>query len=727
MCLIVNTRVPRFQVYTSENVLPPPARTSAEQPPPVLQPQHQKQSQPHVQFQPQPQPHCQTPVPRQTAQSLATSPELQEERPRGPAKPVNLRGEMTSHHQTPRVTPPPPPVRSIESKLAAAALSKTEAANVTAYPLMMSEAASLEDSVLHPHPSQRKSSAYPSGYVYHSKGEAAPLEPTADPYYHQRTTPSAGCHYRPESVPPYMTYVSKSEPQIPYRTHGDGRYNTIGPRSVHQSFKSRDASRGDYITTGVHRGHGYGSIDGGAGYPTIRRVHSIHVPPTAIRSAPITRTEVPPPDDELFYCQRPLYHCKSYQPSSQTDYHVTQLQPYFENGRVHYRYSPYSGSHPIDASFYDVDPYGTIRLRHYHSFSSRDTHPGRSASKSGAYHYLSRHAVPVKEHGYLNRDVPPYHGPKGAVYYSWDPEEAERFRMHSIRRESRARQKVKGPVMSQYDNVAPLVSGDLAGFDVIHLRSKSDPGKSALLGAEGKNVLTRYCVTPGPQHVSRHIVSDPGVLMYMETERRCHGNGTGMGEKAATLKHSKSYQPARSAHHPSEGLNVEATFEPGDGQMSSKHWLDHPDQNFQSKYDRPDPDRHIGRLKTTSNSEDDPKTAQVKPVPPPKPERSHSMRERQHYNQTHTPDPVDRNLPAPYLHQRPSTVTPQSHYDNLDDYHPPHAQIPLPNRAGPIPTCNTHGYPSTPSNRAYSTALGQGAYISTELAMQKPETEINAE
>ncbi|XP_060792130.1 rho GTPase-activating protein 32 isoform X1 [Neoarius graeffei] len=742
------TPQPSFKVQSPECALPAPTTKSLEQPVAVLQPQRQMQ----VQSQPQPQLHSQCPPQMQSmnqpnarvAPTKATSPEQSGERPWESVKPVNPRMESVSHHQTHGTTPqpPPPPVRSIESKLAAAALCKTEATNAAAYHAMLGEGSmppSLDDTVPQPHPSQRKSSVHMSAYVYHSKGETGLIEPTGEAFYHQRPTPagpsSMGCHYRPDSVPPHLSYVSKSEPQIPYRAHGDGRYNTIGPRSFHQSMKSREAMRGEYISPGsLHRSHGYSSVDGHAAYPTIRRVHSLHVPPTAIRSVPVTRTEIPP-DDDLYYYQRPVYHCKSYQQPSQAEYHVTQLQPYFENGRVQYRYSPYSGTHPLDVPYYDVDPYGTVRLRHFHSFSSRDAGPhlSRSGAKSGGYHYLSRHAIPVKEHTFVSRDMPPYHGPKGAVYYAWDPEEAERLRMHSIRRESRARQKVKGPIVSQYDNVGPYMPGDLGGLEVLHLRSKSDPGKAVLVTAEGKD--GRCSVTPGPQHVSRHLMSDPDVLMYMETEKHCQGNG--MGERVAAPKQSssRSYQsthshlsqpPPRSMPHLSEGSHLDSKCEPGDNQMSNKHWQEHPDsKSYQGRYDRPDPERHIGRIKTTNNSEDDQKTAPVKPVPPPKPERSHSVRERHHYNQ---PNPPHAQEFSHQPHgQRQSTVTQQSHYDNLDDYHPvPHSQTPLPNRGGSS-LYNTPGYSASHTNRAYSTALGQGAFIRAELAIQRPEAEINAE
>uniref|UniRef100_A0A8C1THQ9 Rho GTPase-activating protein 32 n=1 Tax=Cyprinus carpio TaxID=7962 RepID=A0A8C1THQ9_CYPCA len=745
---------PSSEIHMTEMVMPPKPIKTPDQPVAILQPQPQIQTQPHaaIRSQPQVQPHSQSQAqpqfqpksqPNARVAPTPAAPLDPVEKPWEAIKPVHPKADSAPQHHTQGVTPPTPPVRSIESKLAMAALCNTETANPANFHAILetSMRGSVEETPPQSHLSHHRASTHQSGHIYHSKGDAALLEPTTEAYYHQRVSPSGQAtmayHYRPESVPPHISYVSKSEPQISYRGHGDGRYNTIGPRSYHQSIKSRGPLRSEYISPGsLHHSHGYSQVDGPTVYPTIRRVHSLHVPPTGIRSTPVTRTEVPP-DDELFYYQRPVYHCKSHQPASQADYHVTQLQPYFENGRVQYRYSPYSGSHVLDAPFYDVDHYGTIRLRHVHSFSGRDSAPLlRSGAKSGGYNYLSRHFIPLKEHSFVSRDMPPYGGSKGSVYFAWDPEEAERLRIHSIRRESRARQKVKGSVMSQYDNIGPYMPMDI---DMLHLRSKSDPGKTVLMAAESKEA--RCNINPGSQHAPRHLISDPDVLMYMETEKHCQGNG--MGDKTTKQGSSRTYSsihshlsqlPPRSLQHLPEGGYHDLKFEPGEKQPSSKHWQEHSkSRTTQPRYERSDLDRHICRVKATSSASEDEQAVPVKPAPPPKPERSHSVRERQHYNQsslpTHLPENSDHS--GSYSHQsqgqRQSAITLQSHYDNLDDYHlVPQSQTSLSNRGGSS-SYHSPGFSTPHSNLAYSTALGQGAFIQAELSVQRPETEINAE
>uniref|UniRef100_A0A8C8GZW6 Rho GTPase activating protein 32b n=1 Tax=Oncorhynchus tshawytscha TaxID=74940 RepID=A0A8C8GZW6_ONCTS len=709
---------------TGSSTTTPSSKEMGVLPQPAPEPQPHIQSHPHPQAQSQPHPQPNTRV--------APTPAEQVERPWEAIKPVEPRMESATHHHAHGPTPPTPPVRSIESKLATAVLSHTEAANPAIFHNILAEASTPEEALTHPPPPALKSSTHQSAYLYHTKGEAALLEPPKEAYYHQRAIPvgKPSYHYRPDSVPSHLSYVSKSEPQIPYSTRTDHRYNTHAhSRSYHQSMKHRGPPRrGEYISPSP----GYGPMEGAPVYPAIRRVHSLHVPST-IRSVPIQRTEVPP-DDELLYYQRPFYQCKAYQQQpqqfSQADYHVTQLQPYFENGRVQYRYGPYSpGANPLDAPYYNVDPYGTIRLRHLHSFSSRDLGPtlSRSGGKAGGYHYLSRPVLPPgKEQSLFSRDVPPGHGSKGAAFYfAWDPEESERLRMHSIHRESQARQTVRGPVMSQYDNLGLVMPGDLGGYETLHLRSKSDPSKSVLMSAESKDGC--YGVPPGSQHAPRHLVSDPDVLMYMETGNHCQGTATGDKQSSSrTCQASHSHQvqhPPRNQSHQQDP----SRHDPGDGARS-----------FQPRYQLSDPDRHPNRAKTPVGYQDkddqQQQSAPVKAQAPPKPEWSQCVREQQqHYSQAAMPKSDREYSYQPHGgQQRHSTMTVQSHYDNMDDYHPaalPQPQAPMQNpcggSSGSFPT--NPGFTASHSNRAYSTALGQGAFIPAELALQRPETEIHAE
>ncbi|XP_057676938.1 rho GTPase-activating protein 32 isoform X2 [Corythoichthys intestinalis] len=615
-------------------------------------------------------------------------------------------------------TPPAPPIRTMESKLATAALSQSEAAYQSLGE--KSAAGHLEDVIPHHSLSPHK----PSTHLHYVKGDAVLFEPSGVAYYHQRpvsmgpqTMPH---HYRQNSVPSHLPYVSKSEPQIPYSARLDNKYSTLGPRSYHHSIKARGNTRSFYGAPG-HQGY---SHDRTQGYPTIRRVHSLHVP-TTIRTVPIQRTEVPP--DDMFYYHRPLYPCKPYQQppqqSSQADYHVTQLQPYFENGRVQYRYSPYSGSMPLEAPYYDIDPYGTIRVHHLHS-ASRDSGSAvcRPNGKATGYHYLARHVLPPgKEHSFVSRDMPPSHCTKEVPsYLSWDPEESECLRMQSIRRESRARQKIKGPVLSQYDNIGSFTPVDIPGYDTLHSRSKSDPGKALPGATEGKD----------GRYLPRHMVSDPNVLVCLETDKHSQAGQT--GDKLDGLAKQSSSKKCQSSHsipatlsglsHQQESSQHETSSEKlVESGGRSKHWQPpHPNKrSLQTRYECPDAE-YRGKAKTTDthHGPEDQPSALKEQLAHCKPERSHSMREQHLYS--HVKDEPDGD----YLYHKHGSKPAQSHYDNLDDYHPvPQPQGSVPKRSG----CSPYPVPGFAHNRAYSTALGQGAFLQTDLGIQRPETEICTE
>nr|XP_057943637.1 rho GTPase-activating protein 32 isoform X3 [Doryrhamphus excisus] len=719
------------EMKPEEDAKPPSIPKSTELQPPVALktkkqvmplPQHHTQTQQHqshAQIQPQTQ---------ASARAAATSCE-HTDKPWEAIKPVQACTETAQIYDTHGSTPPAPPVRTIESKLATAALSQSEA---SCHILGEGPAAGrLEDA----HPvSPRKSSTHLPAYLYHAKGDAVLIEPPGAAYYHPRPVSMGphpmSHHYRPDSFPPHPSYVSKSEPQIPYSARVDNRYSTLGPRSYHHSIKTRGNTRSVYGAPG-HQGY---SHDRTHGYPTIRRVHSLHVPST-IRAVPIQRTEVPP--DDMFYYHRPMYQCKPYQQpppqqSSQADYHVTQLQPYFENGRVQYRYSPYSGSTPLEAPYYDIDPYGTIRIRHVHS-ANRDGGAivCRPGGKDTGYHYIARNVLPSwKEHSFVSRDMPPGHGAKDvASYLSWDPEESECLRMQSIRRESRARQKIKGPVLSQYDNVGSFAPTDASAYETLHSRSKSDPGKAVPAATESKD----------GRYLPRHMVSDPNVLVCMDADTHVQGGPTGdksdrlvkqSGAKKCQSSHSIPVSLSHSLSHQQESSRHEAKHEsPGEklgGDSSrTKHWQpEYPGKrSFQTCYKCPDADYQQGKGKTpsTHHGPDDPTSAAKEPLAHCKPERSHSVREPQLYSHG-KPEPD-----GDYSHHKNSTKPVQSHYDNLDDYHPvPQPQAPIQKRGG-SGSYSAPGFAVTHSNRAYSTALGQGAFLQTDLGLSRPETEICTE
>ncbi|XP_068935983.1 rho GTPase-activating protein 32 isoform X2 [Petaurus breviceps papuanus] len=698
------------------------------------------------------------------------------------APPLHLRSGSVPVHSSQGFTLPVPPTRTLDSKIATAIhSSNTDAASTSNYhSFIIASSASMDDALPPPPPvPQPKHVSQKTTYPSYMRPDITTDSVGAENCLHLGL--ASACQYRPQSVPPHhhkpeqhQVYGSRSETP----SCMGPRYNTYIPPGKNSSgYHSKPCSRVEYVSSVSPSLRSACYPEDIPPYPTIRRVQSLHAPPSSmIRSVPISRTEVPP-DDEPSYCPRSLYQYKPYQSSqARSDYHVTQLQPYFENGRVHYRYSPYSSSsgpyYSSDGAFYDVDAYSTVQLRPLHRVPNRDfsfynprlqgknlyRYPGLPPRPQGnIVGYLSGN-----EHNLINvtsaADVK-------HMYTSWDLEDMEKYRMQSIRRESRARQKVKGPVMSQYDNMTPAVQDDMGGIYVIHLRSKSDPGKTGLLSvAEGKE--GRYptkAVTP--EGDDRFYKKHP----EPELDRAHYHGGYGNGQsekpslplKQSSLRnrkiHDMSSNPSEHRAHQEvshrqlcESKNG-PPYPPGSGQLdygtkgipdTSEPVSYHPAGGKYStvgqetlrlnhKEVRPSEDLERPRIRQPPAPEKLSRDCYkedehpVQSVPPPKPERSHSL--KLHHTQS-----MERDPSLLYQYQthgkRQSNMTVLSQYENLDDYHPmpQHQRGGFGGGGGGMGTFIPPGFPH-PQNRTYATALGQGAFLSTELSLQNPETQIHAE
>ncbi|KAM5245619.1 rho GTPase-activating protein 32 isoform 2-T2 [Ctenodactylus gundi] len=730
------------------------------------------------------------------AATAALQPGLPEKVREGARAPLlHLRAESFPGHSC-GFAAPVPPTRTMESKMAAAMHSSSadatsgssyhvfgaDATSGSSYHAFVTASSASVDDMLPlslPVP-QPKHASQKITYSSFARPEVTTEPFNPENCLHFSMTPN--CQFRPQSVPPHhnkleqhQVYGTRSEPPASMGP----RYNTyVAPGRNASGLHSKPCGRVEYVSSLSSSVRNACYPEDVPTYSTIRRVQSLHAPPSSmIRSVPISRTEVPP-DDEPAYCPRPLYQYKPYQSSqARSDYHVTQLQPYFENGRVHYRYSPYSSSsssyYSPDGALCDMDAYGTVQLRPLHRLPSRDfafSNPrlqGRSlygypglpprprASTTGFF--------PGNDHNVVN--MPPTADVKH-TYASWDLEDMEKYRMQSIRRESRTRQKVKGPVMSQYDNMSPAVQDDLGGIYVIHLRSKSDPGKTGLLSvAEGKEGR-RLAKAVSPEGEDRFYRKHP----EQESDRAPHHGGyssttqaekPSLPQKQSSLRnrklpdvgcrlpeHRTSHQEAshrqlceskngppypQTAGQLDYGLKgIPDTSEPGgyhnsggkyapSGQESLR--LNHRELRLSKDLERPRarqppaPEKHS----RDCYKEDEHLTQSV--VPPPKPERSHSL--KLHHTQN-----LERDPSLLYQYQthgkRQSNMTVVSQYDNLEDYH----TLPQHQRGGfggaGVATYVPSGF-AHPQSRTYATALGQGAFLPSELSLQHPDTQIHAE
>lgn len=706
------------------------------------------------------------PVPQCPMPAPAPQPGLLEKVREGTrVPPLQPRAEPIPLYSSCGFSAPVPPTRTMESKLAAALHAGTaDMPNMSTYHSF----AAVDDSLPLPLPiSQPKHAPQKAAYTAFATPDL-----TAEPFgpencVHFTMTPN--CQFRPQSVPPHpnkleqhQVYGARSEPPVsmgpPYGTY-------VAPGRSTTGLHAKPCSRVEYVPSLSSTIRNPCYPEDIPPYPTIRRVQSLHAPPAStIRSVPISRTEVPP-DDEPAYCPRPLYQYKPYPPSqARSDYHVTQLQPYFENGRVHYRYSPYSSASTSyfspDGTLCDVDTYSTMQLRPLHRLPNRDFAfynprlPGKSSYSYGGLPPRPRATAagffPGHDHS-LGTVLPPSAEAK-ASYASWNLEDMEKYRLQSLRRDSRARQKAKGPVMSQYDNMTPAGQDDLGGIYVIHLRSKSDPGKTGLLSvAETKEGRLPTKVSPegDERFCRRHLESELDPRVHPHSS---FGNGQAekpsLPQKQSSLRSRKHHEPGcglpehrahqESSHRPLCESKNGTPFPPGPleygasadpisyhnsggkyvptGQEALTLRLNPREVRLFQELERP-------RARAEKHSRDGFKE-EDSGAAPPKPERSHSL--KLHHSQAGERDP---NAPYHYpMHGKRHSggMAVVSQYDNLEGYHslPQHQRAGFGGGAGG--PCVPAGFPH-PQSRTYATALGQGAFLQAELALQRPETQVHAE
>ncbi|XP_048199603.1 rho GTPase-activating protein 32 isoform X1 [Perognathus longimembris pacificus] len=718
------------------------------------------------------------PCPMTTSAPQPGLPEKVRDGPRAPL--LHMRAESFPGHSC-GFAAPVPPTRTVESKMAAAmhANSADATSSSNYHSFLAASSASVEEVFPLPLPiPQPKHASQKIAYSSFSRPDVAPEPFGPENCVHFNMTPN--CQFRPSSVSlhhnkleQHQVYGARSEPPTSMGPH----YNTyVAPGRNTSGHHSKPCSRVEYVSSLSSSVRGACYPEDIPPYPTIRRVQSLHAPPSSmIRSVPISRTEVPP-DDEPAYCPRPLYQYKPYQSSqARSDYHVTQLQPYFENGRVHYRYSPYSSSsssyYSPDGALCDVDAYGTVQLRPLHRLPNRDFafYNPRLQGKN-VYSYAGLPPRPRanvtgyfsgNDHNVVN--MPPAADVKH-TYTSWDLEDMEKYRMQSIRRESRTRQKVKGPVMSQYDNMTPAVQDDLGGIYVIHLRSKSDPGKTGLLSvAEGKDGRhTAKAVSPEGDERFYRKHPEPefdrtyhhGAYGSAQAEkpslpqkqgslrnRKLHDLGCGLPEHRVhqEASHRQLCESKNGPPYPQTAgqfdygpKGIPEPSEPGSyhnsggkytmsGQESLR--LNHKEGRLSKELERPRTRQPPAPEKHSRDCYKEEEHLAQSAVPPPKPERSHSL--KLHHTQN-----LERDPSVVYQYQthskRQNNMTVVSQYDNLEDYHslPQHQRGAF--GGGGMGAYVSSGF-AHPQSRTYATALGQGAFLPAELSLQHPDTQIHAE
>ncbi|XP_053095904.1 rho GTPase-activating protein 32 isoform X3 [Pangasianodon hypophthalmus] len=474
--------------------------------------------------------------------------------------------------------------------------------------------------------------------------------------------------------PDYMQYQAK----IFSKDH----YNTLAPRSLHQSIKYKSPHRNEHSTSFRYRHGGprYPPMDGASVYPTIRRVRSMHAPP-----------------EDTFFFPHPSYQNSTYRRQVLSDIH--QVRPYFEDGKVQYRYKPYSGAPYNNLDQYRVSSHG---YSHSYTLFRRPTYPGRVMSKAENYHSplinipFSREASFIKQgtgHFPRTRNVGLYEGSDAGL--------SDRRFSPSVRQGNIEKKRLQDVVPQPH-----LQKESQRGQETMHTRSKSDSAKDLLISTEGAD--GKYRVTMVSHYSPEHPLSETNVPLPTQAEKQRSGHST---KPALMLKQSRSMQ--NYTQHTLEALPQprKLTLHKEYSCPDFKH-TDTSEHNSARLHSQDKLIRIHG-----SHPKEDFQYAWVKGRDLQRSARSQSM--KSHQQPRHAKTTLEHDHRFSYAVQsRPRTrsMFAPSRTDYMDGY------VSLqPKVHGIFPN---YGCMPPHSNRLYSTAMGRGRFLHSEI---RPETEIYAE
>ncbi|XP_015239261.1 PREDICTED: rho GTPase-activating protein 32-like isoform X1 [Cyprinodon variegatus] len=326
------------------------------------------------------------------------------------------------------------------------------------------------------------------------------------PQYHHRPlhlgqTP-APPYPRPSALPPHL-----SGHKGLYRQSSDSHYSSLGLRQPLSPQYRR--YRGD-----LRKQHGQwqSSEDRVARNPAIRRAHSFHAP--QISHYELANTEILPVD-AMFYVEQKRSPELPYQGLIQAGLNPVRTQ--FQNLLPEHQY--HAGSNAENPRSHYFDPRRQSGIHRQQTFS---VHSTREGEPSEYYNYSPRHIPPVNRELYIkSRDT--------VVYEARDAEVFERVIYQPVQQETH-----KGT----YHSVSPCETPD-SPRDIMHTRSKSDPGNGNLLSAhnmEGETAVTTSPTSPG--------MSSQQGFPEVSSQRRSHRSGAEFGPvRRIHIKEDYSQQP----------------------------------------------------------------------------------------------------------------------------------------------------------------------------------------
>lgn len=582
-------------------------------------------------------------------------------------------------YQSVGVSTPTQPVCSAQSPSTSPVYVNADSINVFNFRAVLAETsmpASIEE--VFPRPLQ------PSSTRHYSPEEDRPLGMVEDVYsnhhhqhhHHHRPIqagrmPAPHCP-RPDALPPHL-----SGPKGLYRQSSESRYSTLGLRHP-LSPQYRRYRRDEHLISGCHRQQSQWqrSEDRAGGHPAIRRARSFHAP--QISHYELAETEVLPPDT-MFYVEQTTSQEAPYQRLIQAGLHP--VRPQFEDTHVDYHYNPYSDMSPVDGSRYYVEPCRQSGIRHSQSYTMRST---RDSGQSDYYNYSPRRVPPVNRELYIeSRDT--------VVYEARDSEVFERVVYQPVKQENKSRPKNTYSAVSACQS--PVSPTDTRSRDIMHTRSKSDPGNACLLStgkAESQNVVVTSPTSPRSQKV------EPEVTRQQFGHRSSVESGP---SRRIQIKDASSQQPPL--------RKVPSLPERGCPNIKN---IEHNDRSHTRGHDR---DRLMMTNAVNSYA------GAVKPSILRRPGRSQSTRENRHYYHYHAKSPLDPEHLGSFSTQpnrrTQSTKVRPTQYDHMEGYYA--VPKPKPTRSGKAVAGYLPGQScmSPRGQRLLSKALGHEAFYHAAL------------
>ncbi|XP_056139271.1 rho GTPase-activating protein 32 [Lampris incognitus] len=598
------------------------------------------------------------------------------------AQPGDLQTEPAYHSVG--VSTPTQPVHADLSPSASPVYINTDSVNAFNFRTVLAETsvpASIEEVL--PRPSQA------STVLHYSPEEDRDLglveEAYVDQYHPSLTGRMPAPHYpRPDALPLHL-----SGPKSTYRLSSESRHSTLSSNHP-MSPQFRGCPREERLIHGCHRQQGrwQTSEDRIAGPPVMRRARSFHSP--QISHYELAEAEVLPPD-AMFYVQQSPSREAPYQWLVESHH---PAPPYFENRNTQYRHSPYSDISPLDsAAHYYMDPYRPSGIRHSQSYTLRST---RESERPDYYHYPPQHLPAAHREIFLES--------RDAVFYKNRDTDGFSRRVHQpVKQENKYRHTTTSPALSPCEN--PPSPVDLMGREIIHTRSRSDPGNACLLSAiradgEHKAGAKSPHPMPRPHLANIEVARQHGQFLGEEPVLVRKGSMSKRIQikEGAMLAHQA--QPNQKPHLrkvpslPERGAANPANIERNDRSHNTRGCE-------QDKLMMTDAVASSGLPKSSVFVRSQ--------------GHSQSIKEGRHYQHYRSKSPLDPEQlgfnSTQFTRRTQSTkVRPTTHYDHTEGYYA--APKPKPTRSGKAVTGYFPGYGcmSPRRHRLLSKALGHGAF-----------------